>query len=322
MDLLKLAFDTVIVGLFALPWLYVMIDLVNPDLFKSAAINHVVARIPKELLPTAIGLTLFALVYLVGSMITPVSREFLNDPDMMGRILPTEEDIRASNYPPQGDADGDRPLPARFKLVNGADSKADSDKTGKANAEFVREESKVLLRAESSERLSRLHEQLTVLQGATFSAFAFTVLCGFGWCGHYSKKKIVIGGTVYLRQQLRCSVALVASSIFILFAGVSLVADAHTLESGDMPIAELVLLALGGFGLYIAVCGTRSRIKFHGLAFLFAFFFTLVCYTGYGCTEKSYDQDVFNTYQALPREAAGNSSHAATQGVLTTAIAE
>ena len=322
MDLLKLAFDTVIVGLFALPWLWVMIDLVNPDLFKSSSLKHVIACIPKDLRPMAIGLALFALVYLLGSMITPISREFLNDPDMLGKILPTEEDIQAFNYP-QGDAARDRALPAKFKLLSGPVSKADPEKVGQVNAEFVREESTVLLRAaESSERLNRLHEQLTVLRGATFSAFALTVLCGFAWCGHYSKRKIVIGGTTFLRQQLRCSVALVVSSIFILYAGMSLAADAHTLESGDMPIAELVLLVLGGFGLYVAVCGTRSRTKFHGLAFLFAFCFTLICYTGYGCTEKSYDQEVFNIYRALPTEAAGNSSHAPTQSVLTTAIAE
>jgi hypothetical protein len=91
MEALKLAFETVIIGLFALPWVWVMIDLVKPNLLTFSNIKRRIACIPPELKPPAIGLTLFSLVYLLGSMITPVSREFLNDPDMLGIVLPTQE---------------------------------------------------------------------------------------------------------------------------------------------------------------------------------------------------------------------------------------
>ena len=43
MDAFKLAFETVIIGLFALPWLWVMIDLVNPAMFNSFAAKRLIA---------------------------------------------------------------------------------------------------------------------------------------------------------------------------------------------------------------------------------------------------------------------------------------
>lgn len=299
MEAIKLAFETVIVGLFALPWLWVMIDLVNPNLLNFSGIRRLTAFIPDELQPPAIGVTLFALVYLLGSMMTPVAREFFNDPDMLGKVLPTEEKIQAYNFEHmRKPTNSNGAVPAKYELVKSWDASAGSDTAGRIT-KFQHEESTLLLRGpDCCERLNRLHEQMIVLRGAAFSAFALMVLCGFAWCGRYSTTGIAIGGKAFLRQQLRCSAALVVSSVFIFFAGRSLYLDAHTLESGDMPIAEIVLLVLSGIGLYVAIYGTRSRLKFHGVMFGFALCFTLLCYTGYGCTERSYDQEVFSTYHA------------------------
>ena len=324
MEAIKLAFETVIVGLFALPWLWVMIDLVNPDLINSAGMRRLTAFIPKELQPTAISVTLFALVYLLGSMITPVAREFFNDPDMLGRVLPTDEKIQAYNFERmRKPTTSDGAVPARFDLVKSLDANAGSDTADRVSARFQHEESTLLLRGpDSCERLNRLHEQMTVLRGAAFSAFALMVLCGFAWCGRYNTTGIAIGGKPFLRQQLRCSAALVVSSVFIFIAGRSLYADAHTLETGDMPIAEIVLLLLGGFGLYVAICGTRSRLKFHGVMFAFALCFTLLCYTGYGCTERSYDQEVYYTYHALSPATDGDSVRASARLALAASVSE
>jgi hypothetical protein len=324
MEVLKLAFETVIIGLFALPWLWVMIDLAKPDLLNSANINRLVTCITPELRPPVIGISLFSIVYLLGSMVTPVAHEFLNDPDMLGQLLPPEESIQVSTYKQiHAPITPDGVVPVAAEHGSQHDSDTGSDNPARVNAEFLHDERTVLLRAsDGTDRLNRLHEQMTVLQGATFSAFAFTVLCGFAWCGQCRKKKIVMGGRPFLRQQLRCSAALVVSSIFIILAGRSLWADAHTLDTGDMPIAELVLLALGGFGLYVAIFGTPSRLKFHGIAFIFAFCFTLLCYTGYGCTERSYDREVLLTYRALPPAETGDSVRAVARPVLTTAISE
>jgi hypothetical protein len=97
-----LAFDTVMIGLFALPRLLVMIDLEQPDLLNSSNMTRLTAYLPAELRLPAIALTLFSLVYLLAWWITPLSREFLNDPDMLGKWLPTEEKIHAFNYKQMG----------------------------------------------------------------------------------------------------------------------------------------------------------------------------------------------------------------------------
>ena len=325
MDAIKLAFETVIVGLFALPWLWVMIDLLNPNVFHFSGIRRLAAYISVELRTPAIGITLFSLVYLLGSMITPVAHEFFNDPDMLGKFLPTDEKIQAYNFKQVGATTAsDRNLPAKFELMNSRDANAAAADPDSVSDKFEREESAVLLRGpDSCERLNRLHEQLTVLRGAAFSAFALMVLCGFAWCGRYSVEGVVAGEKPALRQQLRCSIALVVSSAFIFLAGRSLVADLHSLESGDMPIAEIVLLVLGGFRLYVAICRARSRLKFHGVMFVFAFCFTLLCYTGYGCTERSYDQELFYTYQALTPATGAENVHAVTRpGAMTASINE
>ncbi|HWY45988.1 MAG TPA: hypothetical protein VNX70_01305 [Bryobacteraceae bacterium] len=320
MDAFKLAFETVIIGLFALPWLWVMIDLVNPDLFNSSGIKRVIACIPAELRSSAIGLALFSMVYLLGSMITPVAREFLNDKDMLGRLLPTEEKIQAANYVQMGAQTTSNFVgPARIELVHFPDAMASSD----GATEFQHEESTLLLRGtDDCARLNRLHEQRTVLEGATFSAFALMALCGFAWCGRFSKDPTVAGWKLFLWQEARRWAAFIVASAMILLAGWEISIDSHHLANGDMPIAELVLLLLGGFGLYILIWGSRSRLKFHGLTFVCASWFTMLCYTGYGCTERSYDQEVFYTYRALSPAPAPDSTQAPARPAVAASLSE
>jgi len=317
MEVFKLAFETLIIGLFALPWLWVMIDLVNPKLFNSLFAKRLIASIPTELRPTVIGVALFSIVYLLGSMITPVATQFLNDSDMLGRVLPTEEKIEASNFPQKGAPEYSGL--GEIERVGLPVSKAEVERV---HIQFEREESTLLLRGtDQTTRLNRIHEQLTVLQGATFSAFALMVLCGFGWCGQFSKNPSETGWKRVLGRQLRWSAAFVVACGMVLLAAKGFWVDSHNLASGDMPIAELVLLLLGGFGLYILSRGTRSRFKIHGLTFVFALLFTLLCYTGYGCTERSYDQAIVSTFQALgPSSSDGD--HPAAQFTMASSNGE
>ncbi|HTA67143.1 MAG TPA: hypothetical protein VK776_02650 [Bryobacteraceae bacterium] len=321
MDAFKLAFETVIVGLFALPWLWVMIDLVNPNFFNSFGMRRLSAFIPSELRASAIGLSLFSLVYLLGSMMTPVAREFFNDPDMLGRVLPTDKKIQAQNYKKIREVTTSGLLArAKLGLVHAPETKAIVDDM---SAKFQQDESTVLLRGpDACERLNRLHEQMTVLRGAAFSAFALMVLCGFAWCGRFSNQPTVIGWSLFLGQQSRRLAALTLSSAIILVAGWGLWKDMSKLATGNMPIAELVLLILGGFGFYVLIWGTRSRLRFHGSAFVFALCFSLLCYTGYGCTERSYDLEVLYSYQALVPATDGDSVHGVARPVASASFSE
>jgi hypothetical protein len=329
MDVFKLAFETVIIGLFVLPWLWVMIDLTKPDLFTSSTISPLIASIPAEVRPHAMGLTLFPLAYLLGLVITPVASEFLNDPDMLGGVLPNEEKIQAVIYarvepPPIPGLDMPAKLePANFRDEPRSEERYLAERRRKAvQREFSHEESTLLLRGpEGSGRINRLHERLTVLQGATFSAFALTMLCSFAWCGRSSKDTNAIGGPSLWRH-VRRAVGLLLSLGLIAVAVKALVNGVHHPETGDMPVAELVFMLLGGFGSYVAISGTQSRLQFHGLTFVFALFFALLCYGGYVSTQTSYDLEIFNTYQALPPANATGSAPTVAQTMLTIPIAQ
>jgi hypothetical protein len=323
MEAIKLAFETLIIGLFALPWLWVMIDLVNPDLFNASGFSRLIAFIPSEFRQPAIGLALFSGVYLLGSMVTPVASEFWNDPDMLGKYLPTETKIQAWTYGQMGDPTPIPGLvvPADLELVNFRGAHADPDEIREiervrnvVHDEFQREESTLLLGGtDKCARLNRLHEQLTVLRGAAFSAFALMMLCGFAWCVRSRESSNVTVGQPPLWQSALWQVVR-RSAVFVLSAGIILVArkqfwsDVRHPQVGDIPIAELVLFLFGAFGVCVAVWGTRSRMRFHGLTFVVAVCLTALCYAGYGCLETAYDQEVFNTYQALQPATIGNTA--------------
>jgi len=330
MEALKLAFETVIVGLFALPWLWVMIDLVNPGLFGSPALRRLGALVPSELRATAIGLALFSTVYLLGSMITPVACEFLDDPDMLGEFLPTQQRIQAWVYKemedrhqvPNLDAPDHVALVAFHDPRTKREWETAKDYRVRVDNQFQHDESTLLLQGPAaSERLNRSHEQLTVLRGACFSAFALSALCFFAWCRR-GKQSNTNGGCPTFWQHVRYWAGLLICSGTIIMAINGLRNDLSHTESGDIPIAELVFLVLSGFGLYVLIWGTRSRLQFHGPAFVFAFCFAALCYGGYGSVATSYDQAVFNSYLALPASVTGNGTHAVGESKIAANMGE
>ena len=329
MDAFKLSFETVIIGLFALPWLWVMIDLVNPDLLHSPDIKRDRSGIPAEL----VGIgdrpgALFAGLSAGLNDHAGVAHEFLNDkwtcwadcrpprkkiqgPLTMYRWV----DKRRTNVP--------RPrLPDSTSVhFSGYESLTSDGPT-----EFQHEESALLLRGtDDNARLNRLHEQMTVLQGATFSAFALTILCGFAWCGNFSKDPTGAGWKLFLWQEARRWAAFVVASAMVLLAGWEILIDSHHLASGDMPIAELVFRCFWAASVwYVFDLGRTAvaRLKIHGLAFFCASWFTVLCYTGYGCTEKSYDQEVFSTYRALAPASSADGAQTAARPAMAATLSE
>ncbi len=325
MEVFKLAFETIIIGLFALPCLLVIIDATNPDLFSSGNLSALTRAVPPEVRPQAIALTLFPVVYLLGVMMTPVAFEFLNDKDMLAKFLPNEESIQAQTYkqmglpaPPACDL-APTPKPAGFVISTTPAQKTSFELA--IHNEFLHEESTLLLRgSQGNGRINRLHERLTVLQGATFCAFALMVLCGFAWCGaRCAEPDVSKAAGDYLRQGRRL-VGLLLSAGLIALALKQLGNDVHHPDTGDMPIAELVFLILGGFGLYVALQGVRPRLHCHGVIFLLAFCFTLLCYTGYASTEMTYNQEIFDAYRALIPPNTG--SHRVQSAALPPATSE
>ena len=100
MEAFKFAFETVIVGILTLPSLFIMLDLIFPVLFngKSEAPNRLAGLVSKELGATIASAFLLSMAYFLGSAISPLASEFLNDEHWAGSFLWTESDIRARVY--------------------------------------------------------------------------------------------------------------------------------------------------------------------------------------------------------------------------------
>jgi hypothetical protein len=106
MEALKLAFDTIIVGALALPWLILLIDVfLRPKDEKASTWSLFLSfLVPFKDNDTAVlaaaGVFVFAATYFVGAAITRVSGDFFNDDDLWIPYvrLPTEDNIRTDVY--------------------------------------------------------------------------------------------------------------------------------------------------------------------------------------------------------------------------------
>src|SRR5215467_15785940 len=99
MEALKLAFDTIIVGALALPWIVLILDLLllpknggNGHLAKAWAIVKQGDKVPFAVT----GVFLFATAYFVGAAVERVSGDFFDDE--LGAWFPAEHNIRTEVY--------------------------------------------------------------------------------------------------------------------------------------------------------------------------------------------------------------------------------
>jgi hypothetical protein len=296
MEAFKLAFETVLVGALALPWLALMMVLVNPKI--SRTIGHLTKLVPKECMPALAGVVAFSLAYLLGSAISPVAREFLNDIDAIG--FPTEDKIQTLIMErPEGGQVLSSAVPKRGNLAVLRDTLEQKRSILGTNATFRQQETTVLLHgAEASERINRLHERLTVLTGATFSGFVLVLLCVFAWCGSYRGQ----GEAARLHSSLRLRAVQWATYLpclaTMLWGVVALLRDWNKHDIDDPPIMELVLLILGFFGLCITASKTVVLPALRS-GMLFASFLTILSCGGYLSTEPSYVHEVLDSYAVI-----------------------
>jgi hypothetical protein len=296
MEAFKLAFETVLVGALALPWLALMMVLVNPNI--SRTIGCLTKVVPKECTPALAGVVAFSLAYLLGSAVSPVAREFLNDIDVIG--IPTEEKIQTRIMEgPEGGQVLSSGVSKRGNLAILRDTWEQKRSILATNATFRQQETTILLHgAEASERINRLHERLTVLTGATFSGFVLVLLCVFAWCGSYRGQAQTAGLHSSLRLRAVRFATYLPCLATILWGVVALLGDWNKHDIDDPPIMELVLLILGFFGLCITA---RKTVALPALrsGVLFASFLTILSCGGYLCTEPSYVHEVLDSYAAM-----------------------
>jgi hypothetical protein len=312
MDVFKLAFETVMMGLFVLPCLWVVIEITKPNLLTSSTTLRLAKRIPEDVRAHVIAFLLFPLAYLLGATLSPVACGFLNDTDMLGGLLPTEDKIQQQAYSnlkpylqqPAVDAAATT-QPAALRVEAPSPSGPGAVQQNFSPQNFMYEENAVAIHgAEDNGKLRWLHERMTMLQGATFTAFALMVLSGFAWCGRLRTR--ARRGTAS-HWELRRAAALLVSLAFLFVGANGMIRGNHQIASGDMPIAEFVFILLGSFGLFAAIHGSRSRVH-HGVTAMVAGCFMLLCYSGYTSTGASYAQTVLETYEAYAAPQANAAS--------------
>lgn len=308
MDAFKLVFETVLVGALAFPCIGLMMVLLNRNISSPARL--VVRIVPTPCVPASIGFIAFSFAYLLGSAISPVAQEFLNDMDSIG--LPTQDKIQARivNSQEASHVLSSRGSP-RATLATFSDTREQERMMAVTNAIFHRQESAVLLgSAEASERLNRLHERLTVLTAATFSGFALSLLCVFAWCSTWRNGGQAATPQSWLRRSIRQGTANLPGMLIIFWALSNLKKDWPRHSIDDPPIMELVLLILGIFGL----CVTARRIPVIaslGGKIIFVSFLTVLSYGGYISTEPIYVHDVMDSYAAMISLPPSSGPHSA-----------
>jgi hypothetical protein len=326
MEAFKFAFETIVIGLLALPWLAVMIDLAKPGFLTSQSADRFVSAIPCDVRSTILGIALVALAYVLGSAISPVACEFLNDEDWIGHVLPTEKQTQVRAYFTRMSLhERDQFVQINSSLGceglqegSGRDFNVGNKCWEPLLQKFEFEESTLQLRGtDSTEHLNRLHERLTVLRGATFSGFVLLLLIVFALCagcraqlkGEAKPKEFIQRASRQFASWGAFLPSLVIVCFALRFGGEDLIKG----KIDDMPIMETVLGLLGIFGVYLAARSIKPRAYINAWTCAFALFFTVLVYGGYAWTEVNYDQQVHQAFQAVPSSAPAASEKPALQ---------
>lgn len=325
MDALKIAFETIIVGALALPWVTLLVDLFCPA--KRNQIGSFFTNGNDQTRSAVAGVVLFALAYLLGSSIARISEDFFNDDDFP--VFVTEDSIRSTVYcnpnEPWIIQTGLQLTDNQGSMTDGlalCPSKTDagstvttevctaSNKDGKTSTErlcckkekkekqndelaakvrqlFAVQESKLLLSA-SPDRIRYLHQQLVVLRGITLDAIIVFVLSLFGFCGRRHR-----WGRITLSV---LALVMLGAGLYTLHKHLC----EHWQELSNMavapPLMEGVVIALALAGLYLAWRGVSYGN--YGAPTIFAALLTLLAFSGWWSTEILYDQTIIYFYYA------------------------
>lgn len=322
MQALSIAFDTIIVGALALPWVFFAADL----FFLKSERDDKLAKDAWESVPVkataAIGVILFAVTYFLGSAISRTAQDFFNDNDLLN--WPTEDDIRTSGYcneaPEMFRELGPEITPSDFDecttkssagegLPHAAPTMAAATNTNtpkwrtrdycfgkgcnkyseklveKTQRVFQLQESALLLNGQDrTERLRQLHDQIGVLRGAAFDGLLAVTLCLFCLLARQEER---------VRRRLLWLVPLLC----LLLGGYALRAHLKRAGINEAPIMEVTLILLGAVG----VCGVyngESRTWYRPRLFILLLLFLIIAYLAWWRTEAQYNQQVIYSFYA------------------------
>lgn len=355
MEILGNALATVIVGALTIPWVLLAYHLFSPvrhnrhvvetshhsgqptgehataDKAGTSPVDPRIAKLAnwvRNQNQTAVaGVLLFAMAFFLGSVVSRIAQDFLDDDDL--HAWPTETRIRVNTYcylraiaqEVKTTASANSPKGQMPEISASDDSgsicapNADNDQKTRLGAmEFQTREAAVLLQGtDKNERLRQYQDQIIVLRGAVFSGLVTFSLCLFWWCARIQSWLRRIKG---LRP-----IAGLFWGVPLLYGGVGMFAlNQHTYHSArgldDPPYMEFTWFVLAIAGTYLlityAVADYKRKAKktegWPGNAYLgylvLASLLTITAYLGWWATDILYDQLVIYSYKALPVESA------------------
>ena len=321
MGAFNVAFDTIIVGALALPWVLLIIHLFFSD--NESSIGSLLDWVNKQNQPAVAGGLLFAMAYFMGSVVSRIAQDCFDDDDLyfhvnrhLVRLGVTESSIRAAVYCQEQD------LIPQALIESVTDNHPEQFRTEPWKCKYTRklsiapvyerwidtqkdlaerifriQEGALLLKGtDANERLRQFHDQIMVLRGAAFNGLIAFSLCLFWWSTKF-------------HSWLRWAVPLI---YFI--PGIN-ASYHHFLErpSSDPPYMEFTLLLLAAAGWYVIwprsapkeKSEEAKRVAQHRqrqMPFAYLVLAALLTFTaslGWWATQVLYDQQVvYSSYRA------------------------
>jgi hypothetical protein len=319
MGAFSIAFDTIIVGALALPWVLLVLHLFFFN--DERSVGTLLEWVNKQNQPTVVGVLLFAMTYSLGSAVSRIAQDFFDDGDLhvqvFGRLFQvgiTETSIRTDVYCQtlQRGVVPDKPVEAstgKRQHFRENDSKCEytgrwivrkthdwiSDQQTLATDMFHIQEAALLLKGtDATERIRQFRDQIMVLRGATFN-------------GLITLSLLLFWRSAKFRSRAGWSVLL----LYILPAGMATLNHLRERAASDPPYMEFILLALAAAGWYILRHGRAKNnvpdehgvkpapIEVKTAHLVLAFFLTAAGFLGWWATQVLYDQQVIYSYRAL-----------------------
>jgi len=325
MGALSIAFDTIIVGALALPWVLLVIHLFFSD--NESRIGNLLEWVSQQNQPAVAGVLLFAAAFSLGSAVSRIAQDFFDDGDLhvqvstyLFQIGVTETSIRTDVYcqtlqrgvvaeKPGETSTGKREhfrendsncdYTARW-IVRKTHDWIDNQQSLAADLFHVQEAALQLKGTDATERMRQFHDQIMVLRGATFDGLIAFSLLLFWWSAKF-------------QSRLRWAVLL----LYLAPGGIALFNHFRERAPSDPPYMEFTLLSLAAAGWYIL--GQRraknksvaeelevqsTRVEARAAYFTLALFLTAAGFLGWWATQVLYDQQVIYSYRALSEAPA------------------
>jgi 4-amino-4-deoxy-L-arabinose transferase-like glycosyltransferase len=307
MEALKFAFDTIIAGVLALPWIALVIALyldANPG--KWTDLKDLFDDRGNKLPAAAASILLFSVTYFLGAAVSRASANFFND-----EHLPLSDRIRVAVYCNPDEAPFLKGTPAALHVSNPdtvakdlTNACAQGGSSPLIQQIFHQQENALLPHGtDKTTPLDQLRSQISVLQGATFNSLVTLVLCVFG-CG---AKRAQVADFRFLpsvppgshRSPARwVQVAAAGAALLLCVFGIFGFAQ-HLLRRdwSRPPFMDFTTLLLGVTGGFALRGGSKSRPYFCWL--LAAGFLVIIGFFGWWWSEVLYDQQVLHSARAI-----------------------